>query len=180
MAIRPVLKIGDPRLNLVALSVTDFDSPELHQLLEDMRDSMHSLDGAGLAAPQIGVNQRVVIFGTQANPRYPDQAAVPQTVLINPIIEVLTTQLTGLWEGCLSVPGMRGYVERPTHIRYLGYDQFGEKIDRTVDGFHAVVVQHECDHLDGILYPTRIKDFSKFGFESELDGRDDYPEVADS
>ena len=180
MAIRPVLKIGDPRLNQVALPVTVFDAKELHQLLDDMRDSMQALDGAGLAAPQIGINQRVVIFGTPANPRYPAQAAVPQTVLINPQIEVLTAEQAGLWEGCLSVPGMRGLVERPTHIRYQGYDQFGEKIDRTVDGFHAVVVQHECDHLDGILYPARIKDFSKFGFESELLGRDDYPEGVDS
>lgn len=177
MAIRPVLKIGDPRLNLLAQPVEDFDTPELHQLLDDMRDSMQALNGAGLAAPQIGVNQRVVIFGTQANPRYPDQDSVPQTVLINPLIEVLSSQQAGLWEGCLSVPGMRGFVERPTHIRYQGYNQFGETIDRTVEGFHAVVVQHECDHLDGILYPQRIKDFSKFGFESELAGRDDYPEV---
>ena len=180
MAIRPVLKIGDPRLSVVAEVVQRFSTPELNQLLVDMRDSMNALNGAGLAAPQIGVNLRVVIFGTQDNPRYPNEESVPQTVLINPTIEVLSNQQTGLWEGCLSVPGMRGLVERPTHIRYQGYNQFGERIDRTVEGFHAVVVQHECDHLDGVLYPARIKDFSKFGFESELLGRDDYPQTGES
>lgn len=175
MAIYPVLKIGDPRLNLVAEDVVDFDTAELHQLIEDMRASMTALDGAGLAAPQIGISKRVVIFEMQDNPRYPDQDKVPETVLINPIIEVLDDNTMGLWEGCLSVPGMRGYVERPANIRYRGYDQYGKNIDRVVDGFHAVVVQHECDHLDGILYPSRIKDFSKFGFEEELLERTDYP-----
>ena len=175
MAIYPVLKIGDPRLNLVAEDVVDFDTAELHQLIEDMRASMSALDGAGLAAPQIGISKRVVIFEMQDNPRYPDQGKVPETVLINPIIEILDDNTMGLWEGCLSVPGMRGYVERPANIRYRGYDQYGKNIDRVVDGFHAVVVQHECDHLDGILYPSRIKDFSKFGFEEELLERTDYP-----
>jgi len=175
MATHPVLIIGDPRLNIVAEEVVDFDTIELHQLVDDMRDSMLALDGAGLAAPQIGISKRVVIFAMQDNPRYPNQDDVPETVLINPVIEVLDEQLLGLWEGCLSVPGMRGFVERPAHIRYRGVDQYGEKIDRTVDGFHSVVVQHECDHLDGILYPSRIKDFSKFGFEQELLYRTDYP-----
>lgn len=174
MAIYPVLKIGDPRLNLIAENIVDFDTPELHQLIDDMRASMSTLDGAGLAAPQIGVSKRVVVFAMHDNPRYPGQHEVPETVLINPIIEVLDKQVLGLWEGCLSVPGMRGYVERPANIRYRGYDQYGKTIERIVDGFHAVVVQHECDHLDGILYPSRIKDFSKFGFEQELLEREDY------
>lgn len=174
MAIQQVLKIGDPRLNLIADPVTEFDTPELHQLIEDMRETMAALNGAGLAAPQIGVALRVVIFALQDNPRYADQAEIPETVLVNPQIDVLGDDRLGLWEGCLSVPGMRGYVERPASIRYRGVDQFKTKIDRTVSGFHAVVVQHECDHLDGILYPSRITDFSKFGFEQELLNRPDY------
>ncbi|NNC99300.1 MAG: peptide deformylase [Gammaproteobacteria bacterium] len=174
MAIRKVLKIGDPRLNEIAEPVSDFDTPDLHQLIDDLRDSMAALSGAGLAAPQIGVSKRVVIFASQGNPRYPDQPEIAETVLINPQIESLSQQQLGMWEGCLSVPGMRGYVQRPAKIRYQGVDQFGAKIDRTVDGFHAVVVQHEVDHLDGILYPSRISDFSKFGFEEELLDRGDY------
>ena len=172
MAIKPVLRMGDPILNRVADTVTKFDTPQLHQLIEDMRDTMASLNGAGIAAPQIGVSERVVIFGVQANKpegsRYPGADAVPETVLINPIIDVLTTEKSGLWEGCLSVPGMRGYVERPNKIRYTGVDQYGQVIDRTVDGFHAIVVQHECDHLDGILYPMKITDMTNFGFEAEI------------
>ncbi len=175
MAIHPILKIGDPRLNRIADVVQGFDTTELHQLIEDMRDSMLAMDGAGLAAPQIGVAKRVVIFAMQDNPRYPNQGEVPETVLINPIIDILDDNTLGLWEGCLSVPGMRGFVERPANIRYRGFDQYGNSIDRIVDGFHAVVVQHECDHLDGILYPSRIKDFSMFGFEQQLLEREDYP-----
>ena len=174
MAIKSVLKIGDKRLNLVADEIAEFDTAELHQLIEDMRDSMDALDGAGLAAPQIGVSKRVVLFAMQQNARYPDQVDIPETILINPKIESLDDEMTGLWEGCLSVPGMRGYVERPSNIRYRGFDQFGNNIDRIVGGFHAVVVQHECDHLDGILYPSRISDFSKFGFEEQLLMRSDY------
>ena len=168
MTIHSVLRMGHPVLNRVADPVIKFDTPELHQLLEDMRDSMAALNGAGLAAPQIGVCLRVVIFAMQENPRYPNQYEVPETVLINPVIEPIGDDYLGFWEGCLSVPGMRGFVERPAKVRYRGFDQYGAEIDRTVDGFHAVVVQHECDHLDGILYPQRITDFAKFGFEQEL------------
>lgn len=171
---KPVLKIGDPRLNIIAEPVTEFDTDQLHQLVQDMLDTMNYLNGAGLAAPQIGVSQRVVIFAMNENPRYPDQEQIPETVLINPRIDVIDENKLGLWEGCLSVPGMRGYVERPSAIRYRGFDQYGIPLDRTVDGFHATVVQHECDHLDGILYPSRITDFSRFGFESELINRADY------
>ena len=174
MTIRSVLKMGDPFLNQVAEPVLEFDTPELHTLIDDMRDTMASLNGAGLAAPQIGVSSRVVIFSMDKNPRYPNQAAIEETVLINPEIEVLDEQEQGMWEGCLSVPGMRGYVERPSHIRYSGYDQYGNKIDRTVSGFHAIVVQHECDHLDGVLYPMKIKDMRMFGYEKELVNRTDY------
>ena len=175
MSIRPVLKIGDPFLNHVSAPVSEFDTPELHALINDMRDTMDSLNGAGLAAPQIGVSARVVIFEMQSNPRYPDEEPIDETVLINPVINVLSNDQQGMWEGCLSVPGMRGYVERPSHIRYQGFDQFGNQIDRTVSGFHAIVVQHECDHLDGVLYPMRINDLCLFGFEDELENRNDYP-----
>lgn len=169
MTIRNVLRMGDPILNRVADPVVEFNTPYLHQLIQDMRDTMDSLDGAGIAAPQIGVSEQVVIFGAKTNSRYPDAQDVPETVLINPAIEVLSEEKAGMWEGCLSVPGMRGYVERPSHIRYTGSDQFGTNIDRTVDGFHAIVVQHECDHLQGVLYPMRISDMRKFGFTAELD-----------
>lgn len=175
MSIRPVLKIGDPLLNQVSEPICDFDTAELHELIDDMRDTMHSLSGAGLAAPQIGVLSRIVIFEMQTNSRYPDVEPIPETILINPIIDVLDEQQQGMWEGCLSVPGMRGYVERPSYIRYRGFDQYGVEIDRTVSGFHAIVVQHECDHLDGVLYPMKIKDLTLFGFEEELPKRDDYP-----
>ena len=174
MSIRPVLKMGNPVLSKVAEPVTEFDTPELHALITDMRETMEDLNGAGLAAPQIGVSLRLVIFSVQDNPRYPDREAIEETILINPIIKALDNSRQGMWEGCLSVPGMRGYVERPAHIEYQGFDPFGYKIKRIVTGFHAIVVQHECDHLDGILYPQRIRDFSRFGFEAELVERNDY------
>ena len=168
MAIRDVLKMGDARLLRRAEEVRVFDTLELHALLTDMRDTMHALDGVGLAAPQIGVNQRVVLFGVDRNPRYPDAEEVPQTVLINPIITPLSEAMEESWEGCLSVPGLRGLVPRHTHLRYQGRDEFGALIDRTVSGFHARVVQHECDHLDGVLYPMRIRDLRSFGFADVL------------
>ena len=174
MAIHPVLKIGDPFLTSIATPVIEFDTPELHALITDMRDTMAALNGAGLAAPQIGISARVVIFAMADNPRYPNEEAIDETILINPEIEVLSNQQQGMWEGCLSVPGLRGYVERPSETRYRGFDQYGNGIDRTVSGFHAIVVQHECDHLDGLLYPMKIKDMHKFGFESELKKRTDY------
>lgn len=168
MAVRNVLRMGDPRLLRTAEPVTEFNSPALDALLEDMFDTMAALDGAGLAAPQIGVNQRVVIFGIEANPRYPEVEPVPMTVLINPRLEPIGADMDEDWEGCLSVPGMRGLVPRYTRLRYSGYDRHGEPYRREVNGFHARVVQHECDHLDGILYPRRIRDLTRFGFEQEL------------
>lgn len=168
MAIRPVLKMGDPRLLQVAKPVEAFDTPELRDLLVDMQDTMASLNGAGLAAPQIGVSQQVVIFGVGKNPRYPDAESVPFTVLINPELEPLSDEMEEGWEGCLSVPGMRGLVPRYTRLRYRGFDQFGNAIDRSVSGFHARVVQHEVDHLNGILYPMRIRDLRNFGFNETL------------
>lgn len=174
MAVRPVLRMGDPRLLQTAQRVSQFDSPALHELLMDMEDTMHALDGAGLAAPQIGVGLRVVIFGLIRNPRYPDAEPVPRTVLINPELTPLDTELEEGWEGCLSVPGMRGLVPRYRRLRYRGYDAAGRVIERTVDGFHARVVQHECDHLDGVLYPMRIRDLRNFGFTDELFPGADY------
>ena len=200
MAIRPVLRMGDARLLQRAEPVSSFGSEELRALLADMRDTMQALNGAGLAAPQIGVNLRVVIFGVrlrhvtaqqpiagaaagnplphqtltrtvsgvQKNPRYPDAEEVPETVLINPSIMELEETIKDDWEGCLSLPGMRGLVPRFQNIRYQGYDEHGARIDRTASGFHARVVQHECDHLDGILYPMRIRDITKFGYTEEL------------
>jgi len=194
MTVRNILKMGDPRLLRVAQPVTRFDTDELHLLITDLLDTMHAADGAGLAAPQIGMDLQVVIFGTNApNPRYPEAPLVPRTVLINPTITPLTPALPqsstpdtasfqspGIvsvnlqaqevedWEGCLSVPGLRGKVPRFARIRYTGVDQFGDPIDRTVEGFHARVVQHECDHLIGKLYPMRVRDFSQFGFTSVL------------
>ncbi len=168
MSVRTVLRMGDPRLLEHALPVSQFDTPQLHALLVDMRDTMQALEGAGLAAPQIGVSLRVVIFGVAQNSRYPDAENVPDTVLINPVITVLNEQMEDGWEGCLSVPGMRGKVPRFLHLRYQGHDQFGSVIDRTVSGFHARVVQHECDHLDGILYPMRIPDLRNFGYTETL------------
>ncbi len=160
--------MGDARLLKRAEPVSEFDAPQLHALLADMFDTMRSMNGAGLAAPQIGVGLRLVIFGVEKNSRYPDAEEVPMTVLINPVITPLTTEMEEGWEGCLSVPGMRGLVPRHAHIRYQGRDQYGTQIDRSVSGFHARVVQHETDHLDGILYPMRIRDMAKFGFTEQL------------
>lgn len=168
MTIRTVLRMGDARLWQRAEPVGRFDTKELHDLLADMRDTMHHMNGAGLAAPQIGVGLRVVIFGLQRNSRYPDAETVPETVLINPLITPLGDAKEEDWEGCLSVPGLRGMVPRHAQIRYQGRDEYGALIDRTVSGFHARVVQHECDHLDGILYPMRIRDLTKFGYNQEL------------
>jgi len=160
--------MGDKRLLRISQPVEQFDTAELHALIADMQDTMQALSGAGLAAPQIGVPLRVVIFGIEVNPRYPDAEPVPQTVLINPVITPLDTVMEEDWEGCLSVPGMRGLVPRHLHLHYQGFDIHGAAIDRTVQGFHARVVQHECDHLDGVLYPMRIRDLSNFGFTEEL------------
>jgi peptide deformylase len=168
MAIREVLKMGDPRLLAVADPVREFGTPELENLLADMRDTMEHLNGAGLAAPQIGVGLRVVIFGMDHNPRYPEADPVPYTVLINPTLTPLGTDMDDAWEGCLSVPGMRGLVPRYRELRYTGVDANGRPIDRTVNDFHARVVQHEVDHLDGILYPRRIRDLTQFGFNDAL------------
>jgi len=168
MTVRRVLKMGDPLLFRVAEPVTGFDTPELHALVTDMFDTMAALSGAGLAAPQIGVSKRVVIFGVEANPRYPDAEPVPTTVLVNPVIEILGPEQDEGWEGCLSVPGMRGLVSRHTRLRYRGFDQHGKALEREAHGFHARVVQHECDHLDGILYPMRLKDMRLFGYEDTL------------
>ncbi len=207
MAIREILKMGDSRLLRVAQPVREFNTPELHALLQDMQDTMLAANGAGLAAPQIGVDLQLVIFGSgQINPRYPDAPPVPRTVLINPVITPIFEQNQHLsviestqfaiksiafdihfqaelddleegWEGCLSVPGLRGIVPRFKSIRYQGFDEHGQPIDRTVDGFHARVIQHECDHLHGILYPMRVKDFTRFGFIDilfpKLSGNDD-------
>ena len=169
MTIRDILKMGDPRLLRIAQPVAAFDTDALHLLVRDMFETMHAVNGAGLAAPQIAVDLQVVIFGTgQTNPRYPDAPVVPQTVLLNPVITPLGPEEEDGWEGCLSVPGLRGLVPRFSSIRYTGFDLYGDAIDRTVDGFHARVVQHECDHLVGKLYPMRIRDFSQFGFTEVL------------
>jgi peptide deformylase len=166
--IRPVLRMGDPRLWQKSMLVEQFGAPELASLLVDMRDTMAHLNGAGLAAPQIAVPLRVVIFGVTANPRYPDIEPVPDTVLINPVLTPLSSEEEGGWEGCLSVPGMRGWVPRFSKLRYAGYDERGRRFQRDVEGFHARVVQHEVDHLDGVLYPMRVRDLTKFGFNEEL------------
>ena len=166
--IREVLKMGDARLLQQARPLEEFDTPDLHALLTDMRDTMAHLSGAGLAAPQIGIGLQVVIFGVEQNPRYPQVEEIPDTVLINPVLTPLSNELEEDWEGCLSVPGLRGMVPRYTRLRYQGYDEKGNPIDRSVSGFHARVVQHECDHLAGILYPMRIRDLSKFGFIQAL------------
>jgi peptide deformylase len=174
MTVREILKMGDVRLLRVAEPVQAFDTPELHALIVDLQDTMAAVNGAGLAAPQIGVNQQLVIFGSTAvNPRYPDRPLVPLTVLINPVIMPLGSEEEDDWEGCLSVPGLRGVVPRWSRIRYTGFDEKGRPIDRTVDGFHARVVQHECDHLIGKLYPMRVRDFSRFGFTEVL-----FPEIS--
>lgn len=160
--------MGDPVLLEIAEKVEEFDSPELEALIEDMQDTMASLNGAGLAAPQIGISLQLVIFGVEKNTRYPEAEEIPFTILINPEITPLSDEVEDGWEGCLSVPGLRGVVPRFTKLRYQGYDQYGNAIDRTVEGFHARVVQHECDHLEGILYPMRIEDFSTFGYTDVL------------
>ena len=170
MAIREILKMGDPRLLRVAPPVTTFDTPELHALVADMFDTMAAANGAGLAAPQIGVDLQLVIFGFDRNARYPEAPAVPKTVLLNPVITPLDAAMEDGWEGCLSVPGLRGLVPRYEHIRYRGLAPDGSAVERTVSGFHARVVQHECDHLDGILYPRRIEDLAWFGYEAEIAG----------
>ena len=166
--IREVLRMGDPRLLRRSDEIKTFGTVELRNLLEDMRDTMAHLSGAGLAAPQIGVNLRVVIFGVRANPRYPGVEEVPDTVLINPVLTPLEDELEDGWEGCLSVPGMRGVVPRYKRLRYSGFDENGKPFQRDVSDFHARVVQHEVDHLDGILYPMRIRDFTRFGFNEAL------------
>ncbi|SFU62743.1 peptide deformylase [Pseudoduganella namucuonensis] len=177
MTVREILRMGDPRLLRVAEAVQQFDQPALHALIGDMFDTMHAANGAGLAAPQIGVNLQIVIFGFKQNTRYPDAPQVPETVLINPVITPLTEEKEEGYEGCLSVPGLRGSVPRYTRLRYEGQDQYGKRIERVADGFHARVVQHEVDHLYGILYPSRIVDFRTFGFTSvmfpDLDPADD-------
>jgi peptide deformylase len=160
--------MGDPRLLEKSKPVEAFGTAQLRELIRDMRDTMAHLNGAGLAAPQIGVPLRVVIFGVKSNPRYPDAEEVPDTVLINPVITPLGDEIEEAWEGCLSVPGMRGVVPRFARLRYRGFDESGAALDRTVEGFHARVVQHECDHLDGILYPMRMRDMSLFGFVDVL------------
>jgi peptide deformylase len=169
MSVRPVLRMGDARLLQASQPVTDFATSELAELLQDMHDTMHAHDGAGLAAPQIGVALRVVIFGGRSSPRYPDAPPVPFTQLINPRIEVLDQRQETGWEGCLSLPGLRGEVPRFVRIRYAGFDASGTSFEREVDGFHARVVQHEVDHLDGVLYPMRMRDMNRFGFEPELE-----------
>jgi peptide deformylase len=166
--IREVLRMGEPLLLQVAKPVETFDTSELHALIQDMHDTMAEMNGAGIAAPQIGVSLRVVIFGVGSNPRYPDAEQVPYTVLVNPTLTPIGDELEEGWEGCLSVPYMRGIVPRYTRLHYTGFDQYGNVIDRLVSGFHARVVQHECDHLDGILYPMRVTDLRKFGFTDVL------------
>ena len=169
MTVRDILKMGDARLLRLAQPVTAFDSDTLHLLVTDMLDTMRAANGAGLAAPQIGVDLQLVVFGSFAsNPRYPDRPLVPPTVLINPTITPIGKEEESDWEGCLSVPGLRGVVPRWSHIRYTGFDQYGDAIDRTVQGFHARVVQHECDHVWGKLYPMRVRDFSQFGYTEVL------------
>lgn len=169
MALREILKMGDTRLLRIAQPVAEFDSDELHLLVADMFDTMRSVNGAGLAAPQIGVDLQLVIFGTDApNPRYPDAPIVPRTVLLNPVVTAIGEEEDEGWEGCLSVPGLRGVVPRSSQVRYTGFDLYGDPIDRTVSGFHARVVQHEVDHLHGVLYPMRVRDFSRFGFTEVL------------
>ena len=174
--IRPILKMGDARLLQRSQEVTAFGTAELRRLVEDMFDTMRAADGAGLAAPQIGVPLRVVIFGSadgRPNPRYPTEPPVPQTILVNPVLQPLGDETEEGWDGCLSVPGLRGVVPRWRRLRYCGFDPEGEPIERVAEGFHARVVQHECDHLDGILYPMRVRDFARFGFTDVL-----FPDLA--
>lgn len=169
MAVKEILRMGNPLLQMESEPITQFSTPELDKLILDLQDTMEVANGAGLAAPQIGVMKRVVVFGFETNSRYPEAEPVPFTVLINPSITILSNVRSAYWEGCLSIPGMRGLVERPNHISYSGFDQYGNVIDREATGFHATVVQHECDHLDGVLYPMRIRDMKCFGFSEEID-----------
>ena len=171
MAVRPVLKMGHPLLRQVAAAVDVFDVAQMQELLIDMEDTMRALHGAGIAAPQIGVSQRVVIFEMLENPRYPHVAPIPFTVLVNPVLEPLGTDMEEGWEGCLSVPGLRGVVPRYRRLHYSGLDAQGQFFERTVEGFHARVVQHEVDHLDGVLFPQRVQDMTRFGFEDALVGQ---------
>jgi peptide deformylase len=173
MAIRPILKMGEPLLRIQAAPVTEFDTPALHELLTDMFDTMHASGGIGIAAPQIGISLQVVVFGFENSERYPDAAPVPRTILVNPVITPLTEDREEGWEGCLSVPGLRGMVPRATRIHYTGFTPAGEPIERFAEGFHARVVQHECDHLAGVLYPMRVRDFRRFGFTDVL-----FPELS--
>jgi peptide deformylase len=174
MTAQTILKMGDPRLNRVAKPVLSFNTPELHQLIIDMQDTMRLANGAGLAAPQIGVDLQVVLFGSGlTNPRYPLEDPIPETILVNPVITALSDEEQLGWEGCLSVPGLRGEVPRLKHIRYTGFDLNGKAIERTASDFHARVVQHECDHLFGILYPSKVRDFTRFGFVETL-----FPELS--
>jgi peptide deformylase len=175
MTVRDILKMGDARLLRVAPPVQRFDTPELHALIADLFDTMEAAQGAGLAAPQIGVDLQVVIFGFSRNERYPEAPAVPRTVLINPTVTPVSDEEESGWEGCLSVPGLRGVVPRSARIRYSGFDPLGQPIEREAQGFHARVVQHECDHLVGRLYPTRMRDFTQFGYTSVL-----FPELAEA
>lgn len=176
MAVREILKMGDTRLLRVAAPITQFDTDDLHLLITDMLDTMRAANGAGLAAPQIGVDLQLVIFGSgELNPRYPDAPPVPRTALINPVITPIGDAEISDWEGCLSVPGLRAVVPRWARIRYTGFDQYGDPIEREVEGFHARVVQHECDHLVGKLYPMRVRDFSQFGFTEVL-----FPGISDA
>lgn len=168
MAVRQVLKMGDPELYHTCELVQEFNTPELSSIIADMLDTMAEYNGVGLAAPQIGINKRIVIFGLEANSRYPDVEPVPETILINPVITPVGEAQNEAWEGCLSIPGMRGLVTRYTSVEYSAYTPSGDEIKRSVNGFHARVVQHECDHLDGILYPQRIRDIRQFGYEDVL------------
>lgn len=179
MAVKPVLKIGNPFLQQIAKSVTSIDSYLKQGVIQDMLDTMEAENGAGIAAPQIGVDLRIVVFGIDKNPRYPEAEAVPITILINPEITALSNETESAWEGCLSVPGFRGVVPRVKAIRYTGLDENGKKIDREVEGFHARVVMHEVDHLDGILYPQRITDLRKFGLITELEAAKIIPKASD-
>ena len=174
--IREILKMGDPRLLQASRPVEAYGTPDLHALIGDMQDTMRAANGAGLAAPQIGVGLRVVIFGFESNPRYPQAEAVPYTILVNPVLTPLSDELEEGWEGCLSVPGLRGVVPRWARLVYRGFDADGTLIEREATGFHARVVQHECDHLDGILYPMRIRDFTRFGYTDVLFPDADIPE----
>jgi peptide deformylase len=171
MAVKPVLKMGHPLLRQVAEPVVVFDEAQMDELLIDMEDTMRALNGAGIAAPQIGVSLRVVIFEMRENPRYPNLTPIPFTVLVNPVLDLLGTEMEEGWEGCLSVPGLRGVVPRYRRLHYSGLDRYGEPFERTVEGFHARVVQHEVDHLDGVLFPQRVEDMTRFGFEDALVGQ---------